>query len=97
MEAAAKVTSAEESADQRILRKLRRSQSTYLKERAKKGEPWIPTQRLPRALTTSASAVRKLERMGEIQGMSVQRQRLHEQQVCVYSQGKKYAVVLLFY
>ena len=32
-------------------------------------------------LTTSASAIRKLERMGEIKGFSVKRQRLEEQQV----------------
>jgi len=71
----------EETADQRICRKLRKSQVAYSKEVGKKGEPWVPTQRIPRSLTTSASAVRKLERMGEIQGVSVKRQRLHEQQV----------------
>jgi len=80
-EAAKSTSSSQESADQRILRKLLRSQTSYAKERLKRGEPWVPTQRLPRPLTTSASAVKKLERIGEIQGFSVQRQRLHEQQV----------------
>ncbi len=32
-------------------------------------------------LTSSASAVRKFEMMGEIKGLSVRRQRLEEQQV----------------
>ena len=46
-----------ETADERILRKLSRSQVHYKTERARGHEPWIPTQKLPRMLSTSASAI----------------------------------------
>ena len=71
----------DESADQRILRKLRKNQSRYWSERAKKPEPWLPTKKLPRLITTSSSAIRKFETMGELQGLSVARQRQQEQDV----------------
>ena len=71
----------DESADQRIIRKLRKNQKRYLAERAKKPEPWLPTKKLPRLITTSSSAIRKFEAMGELQGLSVVRQRQQEQDV----------------
>ena len=37
-------------------------------------EPWVPTQKLPRLLTTSASAIRKIQRLGEIHDLDVDRQ-----------------------
>ena len=55
-----------ESTDERILRKLNRSQVHYKAERVRGHDPWVPTQKLPRLLSTSASAIRKLQRMGEI-------------------------------
>ncbi len=78
-----------ESEAQRILRKLRKSQSLYAKERSRRGECWVPTQRIPRALTTSSSAIRKLEHMGEIKGVSVRRQRLEERQAISVMEAKR--------
>jgi len=63
-----------ETADERILRKLARSQVHYKADKTKAHEPWVPTQKLPRLLTTSASAIRKIQRLGEIHGVDVDRQ-----------------------
>ena len=63
-----------ETADERILRKLSRSQFHYKADRAKGHEPWVPTQKLPRQLATSASAVRKIQQIGELHGLDVERQ-----------------------
>ncbi len=38
----------EESEAQRILRKLRKSQAAYVRERMRRGECWVPTQKIPR-------------------------------------------------
>ncbi len=38
----------EESEAQRILRKLRKSQATYVRERTRRGDCWVPTQKIPR-------------------------------------------------
>ena len=61
-----------ESADERILRKLSRSQFHYKSDKGH--EPWIPTQKLPRLLATSASAIRKIQRLGEIHDIDRERQ-----------------------
>ena len=72
---------------QKVILKLKQNspnivfQLSYKRDRCKKPAPWVPTQKLPRLLTTSSSAIRKIERMGEIKGVSIKRQRLEEQQV----------------
>ena len=64
-----------ETEDERILRKLARSQVHYKSERSRAGhEPWVPTQKLPRLLSTSASAIRKLQKVAEVQGIDKERQ-----------------------
>ena len=63
-----------ETADERILRKLARSQVHYRSERSRGHEPWVPTQKLPRLLSTSASAIRKLQKVAEVQGIDKERQ-----------------------
>lgn len=63
-----------ETADERILRKLARSQVHYKAERSRGHEPWVPTQKLPRLLATSASAIRKIQRLGEIHDIDKERQ-----------------------
>ena len=65
-----------ETADERILRKLSRSQFHYKQDKSRSGahEPWVPTQKLPRLLATSASAIRKIQRLGEIHGLDKERQ-----------------------
>eukprot|EP00095_Tigriopus_kingsejongensis_P007649 maker-scaffold116_size340332-snap-gene-0.24 protein:Tk07649 transcript:maker-scaffold116_size340332-snap-gene-0.24-mRNA-1 annotation:"phd finger protein 14-like" len=77
-----------ETPDQRILRKLARQQVRFRLDQSKR-TPWIPTQKMSRMITTSASAVRKLQRMGEIKGITVDRQQLHEQQVLSVTEAKK--------
>ena len=56
-----------ETADIRILRKLSRHRTRYVADRIKSHDPWLPTQKMPRLLTTSASAIRKIQRMGVLQ------------------------------
>ena len=51
----------EETPRQRILRKLTKSRKSFHRERLRRPEVWVPTQKLSRMLTTSASAVKKLE------------------------------------
>ncbi len=62
-----------ETADERILRKLAKSRCRYSKDRSTPLDPWVPTQKLPRLLGTSASAIRKVQRMGEINVRIVQK------------------------
>ena len=78
-----------ETADERILRKLARSQVHYRSERSRGNEVWVPTQKLPRLLSTSASAIRKLQRVAEIQGIDRERQTKQEIQVMSIMEAKK--------
>jgi len=78
-----------ETADERTLRKLSRSQFHYRAERSKGHEPWVPTQKLPRLLSTSASAIRKIQRLGEIHDLDVERQVRQEVQVMSIIEAKK--------
>jgi hypothetical protein len=78
-----------ETADERILRKLARSRVHYVTERSRGHEPWVPTQKLPRLLTTSASAIRKIQRMGELHDVDIARQVRQEVQVMSIVEAKK--------
>ena len=53
----------DEQPEERILRKLYRKQAGFTRDNAARHEPWLPTQKLPRLLTTSASAIRKIQRL----------------------------------
>lgn len=60
-----------ETAEQlRIQRKLAKQKEHYLSYKSLKQPPWVPTQKMPRLLTTSASAVRKLMHKAEIMGIN---------------------------
>ena len=78
-----------ETADERILRKLARSQVHYRSERSRGHEVWVPTQKLPRLLSTSASAIRKLQKVAEMQGVDQERQTKQEIQVMSLMEVKK--------
>ncbi|KAJ8036545.1 PHD finger protein 14 [Holothuria leucospilota] len=54
---------------QRIMTKLEKSRSRYADAKSKRPGPWVPTEKVPRALTTSASACRKLMRKAELMGI----------------------------
>ncbi|KAH0554882.1 hypothetical protein KQX54_013616 [Cotesia glomerata] len=53
----------------RIQRKLAKHRHKYLAHKASKQPPWVPTQKMPRLLTTSASACRQLARKAELMGI----------------------------
>ena len=78
-----------ETPDERILRKLYRRQAGFVRDKANSHEPWLPTQKLPRLLTTSASAIRKIQRLGELQGVDIERQNRHEIQLQALAEAKK--------
>ena len=79
-----------ETADERILRKLSRSQVHYKTERARGHEPWIPTQKLPRMLSTSASAIRKFQKVQEIHHQLEVDEQVHQEvQVMSIVEAKK--------
>merc|ERR1711981_1411211 len=78
-----------ETSDVRILRKLNRSRSRYIADRIKSHDPWLPTRKLPRLLTTSASAIRKIQRMGVLQGIDVERQQRQELQLMAVAEVRK--------
>ena len=79
---------ANETPGQRILRKLGRQQVKYKGDRSQL-EAWVPTKRIPRLLSTSASAVRKIQRMGEIMGVSLERQLLEEKHQLTVAESRK--------
>ncbi|OAD58075.1 PHD finger protein 14, partial [Eufriesea mexicana] len=53
----------------RIQRKLAKHRHKYLAHKAARPPPWVPTQKMPRLLTTSASACRQLARKAELMGV----------------------------
>lgn len=53
----------------RIQRKLAKHRHKYLAHKASRQAPWVPTQKMPRLLTTSASACRQLARKAELMGI----------------------------
>nr|XP_054752064.1 PHD finger protein 14-like [Lytechinus pictus] len=55
----------------RVHAKFLRFQDQYKAMRRLKPDPWIPPEKVPRALTTSASACRRLMRKAELMGFTV--------------------------
>ncbi|CAH0548773.1 unnamed protein product [Brassicogethes aeneus] len=64
----------------RIQRKLRKQKEHYLGHKALKQAPWVPTQKMPRLLTTSASAVKKLMMKAQIMGIDTMVLEMQESQ-----------------
>lgn len=56
----------------RIDRKLAWHRDRYVAEKEKRPQPWVPTQKMPRLLTTSPSACKKLIKKAELLGLSSQ-------------------------
>ncbi|XP_067012108.2 PHD finger protein 14 isoform X2 [Anabrus simplex] len=65
----------------RIKRKLAKYRDKYLIHKTTRIPPWVPTQKMPRLLTTSASACRKLLRKAELMGIDTQALEVQEAQV----------------
>ncbi|EDV57735.1 PHD finger protein 14 [Drosophila erecta] len=59
-------------AQARIQRKLLKIQNKYARHKELKPTPWVPTQKMSRLLTTSASACRRLLAKAEIMSVDVQ-------------------------
>ncbi|BES97574.1 Phd finger protein [Nesidiocoris tenuis] len=71
----------EEAELQRIQRRLAKYRKKYMASRSNRLQPWVPTQKMPRLLTTSASACRALWRKAELSGADTQSLALRETQV----------------
>ncbi|GIY36538.1 PHD finger protein 14 [Caerostris extrusa] len=56
----------------RIERKLAWHRDRYIADKEKRPQPWVPTQKMPRLLTTSPSACKKLIKKAELLGLSPQ-------------------------
>ncbi|XP_068233170.1 PHD finger protein rhinoceros isoform X3 [Palaemon carinicauda] len=65
----------------RIQRKLGRYRDKYLFNKNNRPTPWYPTQKMPRALSTSASLFRSLLRKTELMGLSTESQAMQSAEV----------------
>ncbi|XP_018579078.1 PHD finger protein 14 isoform X2 [Anoplophora glabripennis] len=73
----------------RIQRKLEKQKVHYLNHKALKPPPWVPTQKMPRLLTTSASACRKLLRKAELMGINTLALEMQEAQAAALVDVRK--------
>ncbi|KAL1140936.1 hypothetical protein AAG570_000864, partial [Ranatra chinensis] len=71
----------DESELQRIRRRLNKYRTKYANTRLGKPQPWVPTQKMARLLTTSASACRKLWRKAELSGADTRSWEMRQAQV----------------
>ncbi|KAL1505491.1 hypothetical protein ABEB36_005050 [Hypothenemus hampei] len=65
----------------RIKRKLEKQKLHYLEYKRKKPPPWVPTQKMPRLITTSALAGRKLFCKAMSMGIDTTVLEMHESQI----------------
>ncbi|XP_073980790.1 PHD finger protein 14 [Rhodnius prolixus] len=65
----------------RIKRRLAKSRERYTNARLTKVQPWVPTQKMARLLTSSASACRALWRKAELSGVDTESWALRQAQV----------------
>ncbi|XP_050296490.1 PHD finger protein 14 isoform X2 [Anthonomus grandis grandis] len=73
----------------RIQRKLAKQRVHYLEYKKKKNAPWVPTQKMPRLITTSASACRKLLRKAEQMGIDTSELEMHDAQIATLADIRK--------
>ncbi|XP_014254853.1 PHD finger protein 14 isoform X2 [Cimex lectularius] len=76
-----KKTSKEDEELQRIKRRLSKYRTKYINSRIGKLQPWVPTQKMARLLTTSASACKALWRKAELSGADTEGWALRQSQV----------------
>ncbi|XP_065156996.1 PHD finger protein 14-like isoform X2 [Atheta coriaria] len=65
----------------RIQRKLQKKRMHYKALKLTRQQPWVPTQKMPRLLTTSASACKKLIRKAELMGIDTPSLEMQEAQM----------------
>ncbi|RZC37061.1 PHD finger protein 14 [Asbolus verrucosus] len=73
----------------RIQRKLEKQRIHFLNHKALKPPPWVPTQKMPRLLTTSASACRKLLKKAELMGINTMVLEMQEAQTAALVDVRK--------
>ncbi|KRT80043.1 PHD finger motif containing protein, partial [Oryctes borbonicus] len=76
----------------RIKRKLEKQKQHYLNLKTLKTPPWVlsvPTQKMPRLLTTSASACRKLLKKAELMGINTPALEMQETQIAALVDVRK--------
>ncbi|KAK9731321.1 PHD-finger [Popillia japonica] len=73
----------------RIQRKLEKQKQHYLNLKTLKTPPWVPTQKMPRLLTTSASACRKLLKKAELMGINTPVLEMQETQIAALVDVRK--------
>ncbi|CAH1126350.1 unnamed protein product [Ceutorhynchus assimilis] len=73
----------------RIQRKLAKQRLHYLEYKKRKASPWVPTQKMPRLITTSASACRKLLKKAELMGIDTMALEMHEAQITALTDIRK--------
>uniref|UniRef100_A0A336MUK3 CSON006952 protein n=1 Tax=Culicoides sonorensis TaxID=179676 RepID=A0A336MUK3_CULSO len=76
-------------AQQRIERKLKKHRGKYLQTKANKPEPWVPTQKMPRLLQSSASAVRTLIKKTELMGINAAAMEFEQAQIATLTEINK--------
>ncbi|EEB14250.1 PHD finger protein, putative [Pediculus humanus corporis] len=73
----------------RVQRKLAKKRAKYLALKKNSPTPWVPTQKMPRLLTTSASVCRELWRKAELMGIDSDALEAKESRVAVLTDINK--------
>ncbi|XP_055525777.1 PHD finger protein 14 [Wyeomyia smithii] len=73
----------------RIERKLAKYRKKYIAHKQTKNPPWVPTQKMPRLLTTSATACKKLLLKAELMGIDAAAMEFQEAQMTALADVRK--------
>ncbi|XP_019548346.3 PHD finger protein 14 [Aedes albopictus] len=73
----------------RIERKLAKHRKKYVINKETKNPPWVPTQKMPRLLTTSATACKKLLLKAELMGIDTAAMEFQEAQMTALADVRK--------
>lgn len=73
----------------RIERKLAKHRKKYVIHKETKNPPWVPTQKMPRLLTTSATACKKLLLKAELMGIDTAAMEFQEAQMTALADVRK--------
>uniref|UniRef100_A0A1B0BCV9 PHD finger protein 14 n=1 Tax=Glossina palpalis gambiensis TaxID=67801 RepID=A0A1B0BCV9_9MUSC len=76
-------------AQMRIQRKLQKYQSKYAAHKQMRPQPWVPTQKMSRLLTTSASACRRLLAKADVMSVDVDLMERQEAQIAALTDIRK--------
>ncbi|KAG5671576.1 hypothetical protein PVAND_001769 [Polypedilum vanderplanki] len=76
-------------AQERIERKLKKHRIKYATNKINRPEPWVPQQKMPRSLLTSASAVNKLAKKAEIMEINTEALEFEEAQIASLTDIRK--------